>query len=276
VLAGGSSVTVIGGDESEVTLNGLVIAGGALRVPLTDASGGPNKLRRLRLTHCTLVPGALPSINLIPAQAAAPRLLIELPGTTVEIDHCIVGPIRAVEGAQVNITNSIVDAGDETAVAYSDLAEGAVGAPISVQKTTIIGQVRTQMMELASDTIFLAALKANDTSTAAVQAERLQQGCVRFSFVPPGSQVPRLFHCQPASPDDAARVRPLFTSLRYGDAGYCQLSRQCAVEIREGADDRAEMGAFHDTYQPQREANLRTCLDEYLRFGLEAGIFFAS
>jgi len=28
--------------------------------------------------------------------------------------------------------------------------------------------------------------------------------------------------------------------------------------------------------QPQREANLRDALDEYLRFGLEAGIFYAS
>jgi hypothetical protein len=36
------------------------------------------------------------------------------------------------------------------------------------------------------------------------------------------------------------------------------------------------MGAFHNLYQPQRQANLRARLDEYLRFGLEAGIFFAS
>ena len=36
------------------------------------------------------------------------------------------------------------------------------------------------------------------------------------------------------------------------------------------------MGAFHDLYQPQREINLRVRLDEYLRFGLEAGIFYAS
>jgi hypothetical protein len=36
------------------------------------------------------------------------------------------------------------------------------------------------------------------------------------------------------------------------------------------------MGAFHDLYQPQRKANLNASLSEYLRFGLEAGIFFAS
>jgi hypothetical protein len=104
----------------------------------------------------------------------------------------------------------------------------------------------------------------------------LQQGCVRFSYVPRGSQLPRLFHCQPATAGDDARVRPAFTSLRYGDAGYCQLSRACAIEITTGADDQSEMGAFHNLYQPRREANLRAALDEYLRFGLEAGIFYAS
>ena len=38
----------------------------------------------------------------------------------------------------------------------------------------------------------------------------------------------------------------------------------------------AEMGAFHDLGQPQRETNLLVRLDEYLRFGLDAGIFYAS
>jgi hypothetical protein len=71
-------------------------------------------------------------------------------------------------------------------------------------------------------------------------------------------------------------VRPIFTSLRYGDAGYCQLSVHCSEKIKSGADDGAEIGAFHDLYQPQRVANLRARLDENLRFSLEAGIFMAS
>jgi hypothetical protein len=36
------------------------------------------------------------------------------------------------------------------------------------------------------------------------------------------------------------------------------------------------MGVFHDLFQPQREAYLRARLQEYLRFGLEAGVFHAS
>jgi hypothetical protein len=36
------------------------------------------------------------------------------------------------------------------------------------------------------------------------------------------------------------------------------------------------MGAFHELYEPQRGTNLRIRLDEYLRFGLEAGIFYVT
>jgi hypothetical protein len=48
------------------------------------------------------------------------------------------------------------------------------------------------------------------------------------------------------------------------------------VEIRTGAEDQSEMGAMRDLYVPQREAHLRARLGEYLRFGLEAGIFYVS
>ena len=72
----------------------------------------------------------------------------------------------------------------------------------------------------------------------------------------------------------ARRLVPSFTSLRYNDPGYCQLRRVAPDQIRTGADDEAEMGAFHDLFQPQRESNMRARLDEYLRFGLEAGIFY--
>jgi hypothetical protein len=45
-------------------------------------------------------------------------------------------------------------------------------------------------------------------------------------------------------------------------------------EVRRGADDESEMGAFHSLYAPQRETNLQIRLREYLRVGLAAGIFY--
>ena len=275
-------IVISGGEEADVTLNGFIIAG-PLRVPLLDSNGDPNKLKTLRLIHCTLVPGVLPSVIgegsppvAAPAHSLGPVLIVEPADTKVEIEQCIVGQIRSNSGAEIQITGTIIDASDSKDIAYAGPANDDPGASLTIENSTVIGKVYTRVMSYASNTIFLSELEVADAWPAPVRAERLQQGCVRFSYVPRGSQLPRLFHCQPASADDDARVRPAFTSLRYGDAGYCQLSRACAIEITTGADDQSEMGAFHNLYQPRREANLRAALDEYLRFGLEAGIFYAS
>jgi hypothetical protein len=270
-----SDLTIIGGDESEVTINGLLITG-RIRIPAVDGSGNPNKLRLLRLRDCTLAPGARRAMLGFPAEPARPTLVVELANVDIEIDDSIVGGVRAVDTARVRITSSIVDASGPSGVAYADLSGSGPGAPIEIRNATVIGKVSTLVMTLASNTIFLADVTTGDGWAGPVLAMRLQEGCARFSFVPPGSRVPKPFHCQPASACAAARVRPVFTSLQYGEAGYGQLSQHCAREIRLGADDGAEMGAFHDLYQPQRAANVRTGLDEYLRFGLEAGVFFAS
>jgi hypothetical protein len=273
-------LSITGNGDGQLLLNGLVITGGSLRVP---ASG---KLRLLRLTHCTVVPGPVQTTSPPSELSPAPQsLLVEAADVGIEMVSSISGPIGAIDGAHVSLRNSIVDAGADTAIAYADVLSfnntsppgpTESGAPLKVVNSTIIGKVNTLTMELASNTIFYAGLLPGDSWPAPVYSERLQAGCVRFSYVPPGSRLPRLFRCQPADPADATRVRPIFTSLRYGDAAYCQLSTLCAVEIQQGADDQAEMGAFHDLYQPQRKANLSASLNEYLRFGLEAGIFFAS
>ncbi len=71
-------------------------------------------------------------------------------------------------------------------------------------------------------------------------------------------------------------LKPAFTSIAYGDPGYAQLGRNCAEEIRTGAQDGSEMGVFCSLKQPQREANFRTSLDEHLGLGLEAGIFYVT
>lgn len=256
-----------GGADTELELNGLLISGGGLRVP---AAG--NQLHTLRLAHCTLPPDSGAAIQSPPAFGAAPSVVVRSPNARIEIDRSILGAIRATDGVRVCLTGSIVDAGAEHQLAYAGINGQQAGAPLVVINTTIIGRVYTLTMELASNTIFFA----RSATEPAVRAEMLQEGCVRFCYVPPGSRLPRQFECQPETQEEAARVRPIFTSLRYGDAGYCQLSVHCSEEIKRGADDEAEIGAFHDLYQPQRIGNLRARLDEFLRFSLEAGIFMAS
>ncbi len=255
-IALGGDMTIQGDVDSEVTLNGLLIAGGAINI-----SG---RIRSVTLRHCTLAPGATPSIN------------INTTDVKVTLDHCIVGAIRAVKGSEVVIQDSIVDALSETNVAFAAADAKGAGGSLTATNSTILGKVHAEAMPLISNTILLATLATGDTWPFPIHSERTQEGCVRFSYVPPGSRVPRKFECQPQDEVNAARVAPQFTSLRFGDPGYMQLSLRTPMEIRAGADDEAEMGAFHDLFQPQRETNLRVRLDEYLRFSLEAGIFYAS
>jgi hypothetical protein len=184
--------------------------------------------------------------------------------------------LRVVASAQVHITDSIVDATSETEVAYAALDDKAAGGTLQLVDSTVVGKVHTVLLELASNTIFLARVTAGDGWTVPIRAERKQAGCVRFSYLPLAAVVPRRYQCRPENAGEAARVHPQFTSLHYGDPGYGQLTQRTANEIRRGADDEGEMGAFHKLYQPQRETNVRVRLAEYLRFGLEAGIFYVT
>lgn len=183
----------------------------------------------------------------------------------------------------------------------ADCPKVCIDRILSVVNSTVIGRVRTARLDLASNTIFLARPGAGNLWARPVVSDQSQEGCVRFSFLPVNAVVPRRHRCQPDLaitgaltaadvPKDSlsyaqrraitmaiqSRVQPAFTSLRYGQPGYGQLERACPAEIRMGAEDESERGVFHDVFAPQREANRRIRLQEYLRFGLEAGIFYAT
>ena len=267
-LALTKQVEIVGDDESEVSLNGLLISGAGLHV-----SGG---LRLLRLRHCTIIAGAVTDHG----PNYAPALIVESADVEVEIDDCIIlGGLRVAADASVRIRNSIIDSTSELGVAYaSPRAEISAGGSLRIENSTVVGKVFTTVLELASNSIFRARLRPGDEAVwrGPVQAQQRQKGCARFSYLPPNSRVPRRYRCQPEAGADSSRIRPTFSSLRYGDPDYCQLSSRCPREISRGADDESEMGVFHDLFQPQRESHLRARLDEYLRFGLEAGILYVS
>jgi hypothetical protein len=187
-----------------------------------------------------------------------------------------VGGIRTTATAVVKINSSIVDAVAEQNVAFAAIDGNSAGGLLNIENSTVIGKVHTTGLALVSNSVLLARLATADTWLSPVQSERRQQGCVRFSFVPFESITPRRYRCQPAGLEDATRVRPELKSAQYGNAAYCQLSARCVSEILAGADDGAEMGAFHDLLQPQRIAHLRLRLGEYSRFSLETGIIYAT
>jgi hypothetical protein len=264
---------VWGGDSGEVTLHGLLIAGGRVLVP-ADAGGQRNQLQKLRLIHCTLVPGGGLRRDGSPGPIGT-SLEVMAPNVTVEIDHCIVGGLRITDGSHVIITQSIVDGLGPEKVAYASPDGAGAAGNLTMEACTVIGKVHTTVLT-ASDSIFHAVLASGDLWSAPVIVDRRQMGYLRHSYMPVSPHLPPRFACYPPAADLAGQHGPVFTSLRYGQPGYCQLHEACPCQIRQGAADQAEIGVFHDLYAPQRVAALRTRLDEYLRFGLEAGLIFAS
>ena len=235
----------------ELILNGLLIEG--------DVKVLTGPLGSLRLSHCTIVPGA--GYLTVNGAQDTPAIWIE---------RSICGKIDLPDSVtQLSVKDSIVDGAGSAALV-------ANGARADLQASTFFGDVEAKTLE-AGNSIFMAKLTA----------QLRQEGCVRFCFLPENAVTPRRYRCQPdlaleevngAAAENAIllRIRPSFTSSAYGEPGYAQLKLTTPSEITTGADDGAEMGAFYFLKQPQREANLRASLDEYLRFGLEAGIFYAT
>lgn len=262
------------GNPGALFVNGLLLQG-----PLQIS--GP--IDQVELAHCTV----LPSAGHINAGNDSPRLALR-------VLHSLTAPL-AVAGPITGITvaDSIVGLLDEGMAPAPAL--DAPRAALELRRSSFLAAVHGLTLS-ASDCIFAAP----------VTAERRQTGCVRFCYVPPGSTVPRRYRCQPQLEIDTriaalraaaqaaglpppggaeeaavraeveATVRPLFTARRYGHPALGQLEQRCAEQIRTGAESGAEMGAYEHLRQPQREANLRDALAEYLRLGLTAGLHYAN
>lgn len=250
----------------------------------------------LQLVDCTLVPGRALDEDGYPRHADEPSLNVDGTGvedTEISISHSILGPLELPEGCRgLTIRDSIVDAPlapgatEPSRAAIAADADATLPGPVtSLERVTVFGKVYVRQLDLASETIF----------THPVVGERRQTGCMRFCSIPEGSRTPRRYRCQPdlavarrqaeldvttLPPEELEeivwRMRPRFTSQRFGEAAFAQLSASCAEEIRTGAEDGSEMGAFQMLQQPHRLANLKIALQEYLRFGLEAGIFLVT
>ena len=269
-------LTVTGGTGSRFSLNGCLVSGDLLTVPAEKSPGVANQLSRLEIVHSSLVPGRTLNADGTPVTPGASSLVVELASVSCTIERSITGALRAVPESVIELQDSIVDANDSVAVAFADLDDMGPGAVLSARECTVIGKIHTREVGTVSNSILLARLSPADSWNAPVWTERKQAGCVRFSFLPLNSIVPRRYRCQPDSADSARRLSPRFTSLNYGQPAYGQLSVSTDTEIWRGADDESEMGAFHHLYAPQRDRNLRIRLREYLRVGLEAGLIYES
>ncbi len=268
--------------RGSVIIDGLLVEG-AVSVKSCN-------LGLLHLAHCTL---ASPCNNQRPTRSQ-PSVSVASGNTGLQVvmDSCITETIRSAPDIQsLKIFQSLIDAGENDATVLAGLTGNAFGPPATIERSTLFG--RTFVRELsASESIF----------TAEVQVERCQMGCMRFSWLrlpaDPAEtpQTPPRYRCQPCleittqdekNIQDGKFIDPLlvrkrvslwlapgFSSRAFAHPAYGQLRLSTPAQIRTGAEDGSQMGAFCFLKQPQREAGLRAALIEYLRSGLEAGIFY--
>ncbi len=283
------SFTVSGEDGSWFILDGFLVTGRGLQL-----SGN---LKGVVIRHCTLVPGWTLECDCAPCRPADPSIEVNDTLGCLTIENSIVGAIAVArdpvltDPLPIRLSDSILDATGTDRSALFAPGDGLAYVKLKVQRCTVFGCVEVHAVQLAENSIFMGC----------VTVARRQIGCVRFCYVPPKSRTPRRYECQPDLVETAVqdayiqdagkmsiaqrdaliaaerlRVKPQFNTMRYGKPTYCQLGFYCAVEIASGADDRSEMGAFHNLFQPQRAANLQIRLGEFTPAGMEAGVIFAS
>lgn len=278
------ALTVTMAEASEFTLDGLMVTGRSVSIAGAEKRTTSSICAaRVNIRHCTLVPGWTLDCDCEPATPNKESLEIRNVRARVHIERSILGPIEVQEDEvhsdpiPIEICDSIVDAmgGDREAI-IGPQGNHAHGV-FTVRRSTIFGIVQVHAVELGENCIFLDC----------VHVARRQIGCLRFCYVPAACRTPKRYNCQPdlviaAASGDAAKAReaerviPSFTARRYGRPAYAQLSVSCAGEIFEGADDGAEMGVFHNLFQPQRLANLRARLDEFTPAAMDAGVLLAN
>jgi len=207
-------------------------------------------------------------------------------GLGLRIERSICGRLGLASAAgAIEIVDSVVGE-DRVADGNPAAAPVVVDAPaadLAVERSTLFGRSIGRSLA-ASDSLF----------TAPLEIARRQAGYVRFSYVPPGSRVPRRFHCAPELQVSEAKerlgaaftaemettirrsIRPVFSATLAEEPAFGQLALRCPSEIAEGGEGRTEMGALNRLRNPQRLANLRDALSEYLPFGLSADVIFES
>jgi hypothetical protein len=288
-----NEISITGDSSSSCALNGLLLAASAsmtpasptpaalVHVPAKRPDGKTNQLEMLNLSHCTLVPGWSVATDGTPHFPTAPNLVAEPAGLTVTATKSILGAIRAGEFVDLEAFDCIVDATDpaNVAIAALDGIAGVGSLTLGTSATagqipsgcTVVGKIHAVLLSLVSNSIVWAAVVAGDSWSTGLIADRKQEGCVRFSFLPAGAKTPRRYECVEQT---IAGPQPIFFALSYGRPGYMKLLTSTPDVVRRGAEDGGEMGAFHFVLAPLRETDLRVRMTEYLPVGLEFGIIY--
>jgi hypothetical protein len=240
--------TTAAGLEGKLTLDGLWIG---------TRAGASIVLRgewnTVTIRSCTLDPGgtAVDGATLDPVQIWVEGEVDELHVVGSIVPRIAVRPQNAGDPPgvidQVIVEDSILDATRTSPDIAIELTPGTV----TLRRVTVLGRVDVERLD-ASEALITGFVDVTD----------LQAGCFRFSSAPDGSRVPHPYRWVKWTGG------PVFSSTRFGDPGYTWLAESAPDEIRRGAENGSEIGAWSASLNPIKEDSLLRKVEEYLPFGL--------
>jgi hypothetical protein len=201
------------------------------------------------IRNCSFDPGGSNNIN---GEILHPvKLIIEGRVENLCIASSIMGPVLIRNNGYIEelaISDTIVQSVDASVKAI-EIKTGRT----HIDRSTIFGQIDVHRLD-ASEALITGVVNVTDT----------QNGCFRFSAANAISRLPHPFESFLFKED----TNHWFTSRRFGDPGYAQLSDTVPHNIRRGAEDASEMGAFSNLLNPIKLDGLKAKIDEYMPFGL--------
>ena len=215
---------------------------------------------RVVIRHCTLDPGGERARLVANTCTPIASVVLEIRGQVRElvIESSIVGAIREVTSdtdpcsvGKIIIRDSIV----QSLLPATAAIATRVGE-VQLDRVSVFGDVAVNRLD-ASEAIIQGLVRVLDN----------QHGCFRFSATDerPARRLPRQFESRLFAP---AIPNHFFTSKRFGDPAFAQLSRTAPQTIATGAEHGSEMGAFSGLLNPIKRRDLERKVIEFMPFGL--------
>jgi len=233
-------------EDSTIILDGLWI--GALARSSIILRGD---YETVLLRQATIDPGGARTLEEAGDEIASVTLVVEGHIEELRIESCLMGPLHIENNGYIekaHILDSVLQNRDDTIPALH-----LPGTELHLQRVSILGDLQAQCL-WASDSLIVGRGLIENT----------QCGCFRFSAAKKDtSRLPRPYRCAWID-----KPRRLFTSTRFGDAGYMQISEAAPASIARGAEKGGEMGVTNALINPIKLDSLRAKVEEYMPFGL--------
>lgn len=228
-------------------------------------------LRSLEIIECTLDPGGAAKLDGTRSKIRRSMTLStvsagKFTSPEIIIQRTISGPLRIDDSYELDLSDSIIDAGiGDGAEATFAIAgtrtptdvPGAmpdhVGPPTRVNSITVFGPMRVKDID-GSGGIWTQRLEVLDD----------QRGCLKYSyFSGDADRLPQQHACVSA-PDAELR----FTSETFGHPAYGQLAHTSDFRIRERGPNDDAMGAFGSLQEAHKWRNLQIRYREFMPVGV--------